>query len=476
MERPLAYKYRLRPTQEQAIDLHRRCVIARKCWNFILGEWNKLDKKMPISEKHKTIRNQYGVYLRQLLAEGNDWQVVSNKRYYDYIKKAFDASWKRFFDALKNGELNRARAEYRQNYKTVVDAQIKQGVPKNNLKKFNKKRFDNLFKPKFKGRGSGQSFTTDSKGSAYVVLERGLFYIDAKSAPIKFTIHKNDKLLGAQIAKDSKLTVTETSDGAFFLSISVSIEVLEPKPVETPKNIIGFDTGVSNFLTDNNGNRYNIRDASRMKNKVDELKRKKSKAIEVNKKAGRKGKKNILKLMRKIAKKERQIAQMERHDIHLFTSKTIEHFDVVAVEGWDAKDFSKKNAPIVAPDGKTFARNGRTKQKETNRRLMGNKPFEVKRQLKYKAEWSGKIAHVTPRFAPTNIRCSNCGQNYDETEPLASNEWTCPYCGTVHDRRQNSAINVLKLTSAELKLNLAKMDTSPNIDYLRDIATCGFEV
>jgi len=45
------------------------------------------------------------------------------------------------------------------------------------------------------------------------------------------------------------------------------------------------------------------------------------------------------------------------------------------------------------------------------------------------------------RFFPSSKLCSDCGGLHRELS-LRDREWTCPHCGTVHDRDQNAAINI----------------------------------
>jgi transposase len=64
--------------------------------------------------------------------------------------------------------------------------------------------------------------------------------------------------------------------------------------------------------------------------------------------------------------------------------------------------------------------------------------------LEYKAARSGRTFARTGRFEPTSQVCSACGTK-DGPKPLGVRTWTCPACGTVHDRDLNAARNILAL-------------------------------
>ena len=67
---------------------------------------------------------------------------------------------------------------------------------------------------------------------------------------------------------------------------------------------------------------------------------------------------------------------------------------------------------------------------------------EIRRILTYKAQWYGREIIFVSRYFASSKTCSNCG--YKKTDlTLKDREWTCPECGTTHDRDINAAINIL---------------------------------
>ena len=67
---------------------------------------------------------------------------------------------------------------------------------------------------------------------------------------------------------------------------------------------------------------------------------------------------------------------------------------------------------------------------------------ECRRLLEYKASWYGRTLSVIDRWYPSSKTCSVCGYRYDGLT-LDERSWTCPECGTVHDRDVNAARNIL---------------------------------
>ena len=69
----------------------------------------------------------------------------------------------------------------------------------------------------------------------------------------------------------------------------------------------------------------------------------------------------------------------------------------------------------------------------------------LRRLLAYKASWYGTDLIVADRWYPSSKSCSapNCGHVHSALRRGEAN-WTCPACGTTHDRDHNAAVNLAR--------------------------------
>jgi putative transposase len=81
--------------------------------------------------------------------------------------------------------------------------------------------------------------------------------------------------------------------------------------------------------------------------------------------------------------------------------------------------------------------------------------------LEYKAARHRRTFIRTGRFEATSQVCSACGTK-DGPKPLHVRKWTCPACGTVHDRDVNAARNILALGRRE-RLNARGGQVRPSL-------------
>jgi putative transposase len=67
---------------------------------------------------------------------------------------------------------------------------------------------------------------------------------------------------------------------------------------------------------------------------------------------------------------------------------------------------------------------------------------EFRAMLAYKCDLYGRLLLVVDRWYPSSKTCSYCGHLLAELS-LSTRQWTCPSCGTLHDRDINAAKNIL---------------------------------
>ena len=86
-------------------------------------------------------------------------------------------------------------------------------------------------------------------------------------------------------------------------------------------------------------------------------------------------------------------------------------------------------------------------QRSLSRKKKGSKNrnkarIKLAREHEKMADRGGILIKV-PRTYPSSQRCSCCGRQNRKVRDLSIRSWTCPACGTQHDRDMNAAVNIL---------------------------------
>lgn len=213
-------------------------------------------------------------------------------------------------------------------------------------------------------------------------------------------------------AKLTTVTVSKDAAGRYFVSLLCD-DTVQAKPEVTGK--IGIDLGLTHFAILSTGEKIAAPNTFRKNEaKLAKLQRRLAKK--------QKGSANRLKAKLKVARLHAKIADTRRDFLHKLSTRLINENQVVATETLAVSNM-KKNRCLA----KSISDAGWS---------------EFVRQLEYKALWYGRTLVGIDRWYPSTKRCSDCGHTVTKM-PLKVREWTCPECGSIHDRDVNAARNVL---------------------------------
>ena len=80
--------------------------------------------------------------------------------------------------------------------------------------------------------------------------------------------------------------------------------------------------------------------------------------------------------------------------------------------------------------------------------------YDILSKIKYKANWHNIPVVEIGQWEPSSQLCHVCGYKNSDVKNLSVREWTCPQCGTHHDRDINAAQNILAMALArEIETN-----------------------
>src|SRR5712691_6315763 len=200
--------------------------------------------------------------------------------------------------------------------------------------------------------------------------------------------------------------------GRWFVSIGV-----RKKRVRVPENndgpVAGVDWGIIHPATVSDGTTLEKPRLERLKWQE----RHAQKAL--TRKA--KGSKNRLKALLRHQKIWYRITNIRVDRLHKFTTTLARTKSVVVVEDLAASNMARNHSLAGA--------------------IYAGAPYEMRRQLEYKAKWYGSRLIVAPRNYPSTKMCSRCGAISDDIS-LGERTYHCATCGLVVDRDLNAAINL----------------------------------
>lgn len=262
--------------------------------------------------------------------------------------------------------------------------------------------------PKFKAKKSNHRRYTTNYVNGNIKLANGYLALP-KVGRIKVKQHRN-------IPYDYKLksvTVSQIPSGKYYASILFAYKS-QVQQIE-PQTFVGLDFSMHELYKDSNGSEpkypYYYRQAEKRL-------RKEQRKLSLM----QKGSKNREKQRVKVAKIHEKVANQRKDFLHKQSRQIANAYDCACIEDLDMKAMSQ-----TLNFGKSISDNG-----------WGM--FVT--FLKYKLEDMGKQLVKVDKFFASSQICSACGYKNPETKNLSVRSWTCPQCGTRHDRDVNAAINI----------------------------------
>ncbi|MBD2013669.1 IS200/IS605 family element transposase accessory protein TnpB [Microcoleus sp. FACHB-53] len=216
--------------------------------------------------------------------------------------------------------------------------------------------------------------------------------------------------------KIKTVTVSLAPSGKYFASILTEVEGELPK-TSTDGRVVGIDLGLTHFAIVSDGSKVSKYDNPRHLAKHEKnLKRKQQKLSRKQK-----GSNSRNKYRKNVAKIHERVFYSRQDFLHKLTRKLVNENQVVVVENLHVKGMVRNHslAKAISDAGWGIFTNF----------------------LAYKQELKGGKLVEIDRWFPSSKLCSNCYYQIDEL-PLDAREWTCPHCGTHHDRDGNAATNI----------------------------------
>ena len=259
--------------------------------------------------------------------------------------------------------------------------------------------------PKFKSKHGKQSIQYPQN----VKIVDGNVKLPGNIGIVKAKIHRPIE------GKIKTVTVSKTPSGKYLASILTEIEG-ENQTISEGK-IYGIDLGIKHFAVVTDGEKVSKYDNPKHLAKHEKnLKRKQKKLARKQK-----GSKSRNKYRQVVAALYERVSNSRQDFLHKLSHKLVSDSQAVIVENLHVKGMVRNHnlAKAISDAGwGTF----------TN-------------FLAYKVERKGAKLVEIDRWFPSSKLCSNCFYQVNEM-PLDVREWTCPNCGSHHDRDGNAAMNI----------------------------------
>lgn len=261
------------------------------------------------------------------------------------------------------------------------------------------------FKTKHSGKASYTSYTTNNN----IRVEGNKLRLPK----IGFVSFRNYNDIDWSVRNIKHVTVSISRARNYYASILVEEDI--PNALPTVDGTIGIDLGLKDFCVTSDGSVVaNPRFLKESEPRLASLQR----AL-ANKK---RGSNRYEKLRVRIAREHEKVANRRKDFLDKLSTKLLRENQTIVVEDLDVRNVASGNHA--------------KSEQDIAWRLFLNK-------LQYKSDWYGRTIVRVGRWFPSSQLCHQCGYRNTLTKNLNVRSWTCPQCGTSHNRDFNAAINIL---------------------------------
>lgn len=197
------------------------------------------------------------------------------------------------------------------------------------------------------------------------------------------------------------------------IEVPDSIPALK-QPMSDNQAIVGVDFGIKSMMVLSDGTIFENPKALHRN-----MKRLKQRQRRLSKK--QKGSKNRRKQQMKVARTHYRVGCIRSNAIHQATTAIVKKYDKIVIEDLNVAGMVKNRCLAQSVSDVSFG--------------------EIRRQLAYKAQWSGKELVVADRWFASSKICSCCGHKKTELK-LSERIYKCENCGLEIDRDLNAAKNL----------------------------------
>ena len=258
--------------------------------------------------------------------------------------------------------------------------------------------------PRFKSRRGRQS--AHYTRSAFRMKPDGL-WLAKTSAPLRVAWSWPDVDLAA--LDPTMVIVSCEPDGRWYVTFAVDVE--DPAPLPVTGETVGVDLGVKDFAVLSTGER--VPNPQHMARRERGLRRQQRRLARCQR-----GSNNRRKQAKRVARAHSRVRDARRDFLHKTSTELVRRFDRIAVEDLHVR--------------------GMVRNRRLARSISECGWGKFRCMLEYKAERAGRTVVVVDRWYPSSKTCSACGHLLAHLA-LGTRHWTCPTCGTRHDRDINAA-------------------------------------